>query len=181
METLQAIVQRRSVRQFDEREVTRELIKEIIDVARFYPSWRNSQTARFHVLTDKDKKTQLSTEATFGKGNNERVIKSCDILLVLTIKKGLSGTDMNGQYMTSKNNNWEIFDSGIAAQTLSLVAFEKGVSSVILGVFKEEVVAEICNIPDDEQVSALIPLGYAIDDTKKEGVRKPVDEILFFV
>jgi len=181
MEAVAAITERRSVRRFANNEVSRDLIREIVDVARFYPSWKNSQSARFYIVDDKDKKAKIATEATLGLGHNEKIISGCPALLVLTIKKGLSGTGANGEYVTSKNESWEVFDSGIAAQTFCLAAVDKGIGTVILGVFKEEVVAQICDIPDDEQVSALIALGYPEDDAKKSGVRKDVNEILFFI
>ena len=42
---------RRSIRQFLDKEVPRELIKEILDEARWSPSWGNTQSWNFHVLT----------------------------------------------------------------------------------------------------------------------------------
>lgn len=180
MELKEAMIKRRSVRSFSETLVPRELIKEIIDVTRYYPSWKNSQTARFYAIDNVEIKNRVADEATFGKGNNQRIIRSSPCLIVQTIKKGLSGTDANGEYMTSKGSEWEVYDSGLAGQSFCLSAFDKGVGSVILGIFKEEVVASICNIPSDEKVSALIPIGYPEEPVTREGVRKEVDEILKF-
>lgn len=179
METLNAIVKRRSVRSFSTESVSRDLIKEIIEVCKYYPSWKNSQTSRFYVVDDKDTILKIADEGTFGKGHNEKIISNCPALLVLVTKRGLSG--VHGDNNISKNHNWEVFDSGIAAQTFSLTAFEKGLGSVILGIFKDDVIANICNIKDDEFVSALIPFGFPENTISKDGVRKPLEEILKFI
>lgn len=42
---------RRSIRQFLDKEVPKELIREILDEARWSPSWGNTQSWNFHVLT----------------------------------------------------------------------------------------------------------------------------------
>ncbi len=181
METKDAIIKRRSVRNFSNVKVSYDLIKEIIEVTRYYPSWKNTQIARFHIVENSGIKEAIATQATFEKSNNCKVITECPTLLVLTIKKGYSGTDLKGNYITSKGAEWEMFDAGIAAQTFSLVAFDKGVSSVILGLFHEEVVASLCNLPKDEQVAALIPIGYPSEPIIREGVRKPLEEVLFFI
>lgn len=45
------VKERRSIRQFLDKEVPQELIKEILDGARWSPSWGNTQSWNFHVLT----------------------------------------------------------------------------------------------------------------------------------
>ncbi|MDR2862134.1 MAG: nitroreductase [Syntrophobacterales bacterium] len=42
---------RRSIRQFLDKEIPKELIREILDEARWSPSWGNTQSWNFHVLT----------------------------------------------------------------------------------------------------------------------------------
>lgn len=181
MELIKSIVKRRSVRSFSKQHIERDLVREIIESTRFYPSWKNSQTARFYVVDDIEKKLAIAEKGTTPGGRNGKMIIEAPVLVVLTIKKGLSGTHPDGVYVTNKKDTWEMFDSGIAAQTFSLVAFSKGLGSVILGIFDEHKVAEICNIPEDEEVAVLIPMGYPKDDEIKDGVRKPVEEILTFI
>ena len=41
------VKERRSVRRFTEEPVDHETIEKIIDLARFYPSWKNTQTTRY--------------------------------------------------------------------------------------------------------------------------------------
>ena len=46
-----------------------------------------------------------------------------------------------------------------ASQTLCLAAYEKGISSVILGLFDDVKAASILELPEDREVAALIPMG----------------------
>ena len=47
------ILQRRSVRRFLPQPIERGTIQEIVDLARFAPSWKNTQIVRYTVIDDK--------------------------------------------------------------------------------------------------------------------------------
>ena len=55
------IQNRRSVRKYMDKEVSREDIIDIMDCARYAPSDTNSQTWEFLVLTDKQRLKKLKT------------------------------------------------------------------------------------------------------------------------
>ena len=59
MDLITGIKERRSVRRFADKPVPRELITEIVEIARYAPSWKNTQTARYIVVDDPEKKAQL--------------------------------------------------------------------------------------------------------------------------
>ena len=59
MEIVEGIRSRRSIRKFTEAEVTREQIEEIVDIARFSPSWKNSQSVRYMFISDKALKDRI--------------------------------------------------------------------------------------------------------------------------
>ena len=52
MEALQAILTRRSTRQYSEEMPPRELIEQVVEAGRFAPSGSNSQSTHFIVITD---------------------------------------------------------------------------------------------------------------------------------
>jgi nitroreductase len=52
MDVLEAIKQRRSIRQFTEQAIERELLEQILDAARWAPTAGNQQRWRFIVVTD---------------------------------------------------------------------------------------------------------------------------------
>ncbi len=69
-----------------------------------------------------------------------------------------------------------MFDAGIAAQSFCLAAWDKGIGTVIMGIFDEEKIAEAINLPQDETVAALIATGY-FDQTPAAPPRKSAEEI----
>ena len=180
MEAKQTIITRRSVRKYSDKPIDRELIKEIIDVVRFAPTWKNCQGTRYHVLDNKDKLIELANMCTYEGSHNVKMISRCSSLVILTTKN-VSGISYEKEYDDTNTIDWNIFDSGIAAQTLSLTAHDYGLGSVIVGVFKNDVVHKYCNLPEDEKVIALLPMGYPLDPSVKEGIRYETEELLTFI
>ena len=54
METLDAMLQRRSIRKFRPEPIPASYLKQIIEISRLYPSGGNLQPIRFAVITRKD-------------------------------------------------------------------------------------------------------------------------------
>ena len=52
MDTITCIKTRRSIRQFKEQEVTKDVLEDIVQTASFAPSWKNTQTTRYIAITD---------------------------------------------------------------------------------------------------------------------------------
>lgn len=160
MELIEGIKGRRSVRQFTDRKVERETIETIIDAARFAPTWKNSQTPRYVVVESRETMERIAAEGVMGREHNAGIIKGAAALVVLTSIKEISGYEPDGSFTTSKGNEWQMFDAGIAAQTFCLAAHGYGVGSVIMGIFDEREVARIIGLDDSRTVSALIAIGY---------------------
>ena len=100
-------------------------------------------------------------------------------ILILTYVTGRSGYDRDGSFSTKKEDRWQMFDAGIAAQTFCLVAHEKGLGTVIQGYFDEEAIRKVVEIPEDQEVAALIPLGYP-DIDPEAPPRKDASKLLTF-
>ena len=73
-----------------------------------------------------------------------------------------------------------MFDAGIASQSFCLAAYEKGIGSVIEGIFDDEKVGGLLNIPEDREVVALIPIGYPAEEPSAPR-RKTVEDLLLFM
>lgn len=178
MTAKECIKGRRSVRQFTEQPVGRELLSEIVETASYYPSWKHTQIVRF-VAVEGEKKERLAKECTDMWANNGRIMESAPVVMAVTIIKNRSGFERDGSFSTNKGDRWQMYDAGIASQTLCLAAYESGIASVILGLFDDEKAAAILELPEDREVAALIPMGYAAE-TPAAPRRKPVEEILTF-
>jgi nitroreductase len=183
MDAIEMIQERRSVRTFKDEKVSRETMREIIDIARWAPSWANFQVARYNLVDDAAIIAKLANDGVKGFVYNMNTLKNAKGVAVLSFVKGKSGKlDIEKEeYATSKTNVWEVFDAGLACQTFCLAAHAKGVGTCIFGVIDDESIAKIAGLPEDETVAALIVYGYEEGEHVKPTPRKKVDEILRFV
>ncbi len=182
MDAIQMIKERRSVRKYTNQKVDRELMKEIIDIARWAPSWANFQVARYTLVDDAETIKKLATDGVKGFTYNIKTLENAHGVAVLSFVKGKSGKldPEKDEYATEKTNIWEVFDAGIACQTFCLAAHAKGVGTCIFGVIDENTIPGIVGLPEDETVAALITYGYP-DEQPPATKRKNVDEIVRFI
>lgn len=180
METLKALVERRSIRKFKDEKVDRETIEKIVAAAAYAPSWKNTQVARYHVFDNPEIKADIANNYTLGFSYNTGTIANAPQVVALTAVKGRSGMERDGSATTNKGDNWYLFDAGVAAQSFCLAAHEYGVGTVIMGIFDAEKVAELLHIPENEVVVCLIPIGYPAESPAAPP-RKPVSTLLQFV
>ena len=175
MDFAECIRTRRSVRKFQDRPVSRENLIRIVDLARFAPSWKNTQTAAYLAVTDPERKAEMA-ETCVPTPHNREIIRSAPAVIVVTTERNRSGYDADGT-AGETGTHWESFDAGIAAQTFCLAAHGLGFATVILGMFHQDRVAELVQLPADRSVSALIALGYAGEHPEARP-RKTAEELL---
>ena len=73
-----------------------------------------------------------------------------------------------------------MFDAGIACQSFCLAAHEAGLGTVIMGIFDEDGIRNLLNIPEEQELAALIAVGYPAEDPNTPK-RKPVSELVRFI
>lgn len=164
MELISGLKERRSIRKYEDKPVTREQIEEIVEIARFAPSWKNSQSVRYNIILDKEIKDRIANECVMGFDWNTNIILNAPALMIISTVDKRSGYERDGSESTSKGEHWQSFDAGLASEAFCLAAFEKGLGTVILGIYDEAKVTEAAGIPEGEKVSALIPIGYAAEN-----------------
>ena len=139
--------------------ISKELFEEIIDLARMAPTWKNTQTLRYMLIQDKEIINKICEDCLLGFEHNSKTVSKCNNLVLLLQVNGRCGYERDGSFTTSKGTGWEMFDAGIAAQTFCLAAHDKGIGSVILGIFDDAKIAEVVGIPEGQTVAAVIPIG----------------------
>lgn len=164
MEALECIKTRRSVRKFTEQPVTREELAQVVAAAAYAPSWKNTQIARYLVVTDEAKKQRLADECMMDFAFNQKTASHAPAVVVLTMVTGRSGYERDGSFSTSQGTHWQSFDAGIAAQTFCLAAHAHGLGTVIMGIFDEEKIAQVVEIPEGQKVAALIAVGHPAEE-----------------
>ena len=183
MNAVELIKSRRSVRKFKDEKVDRTTMMEIIDLARWAPSWANYQIARYTLVDDPATIKKLATDGVKGFVYNMKTIENAKGVAILSFVQGKSGKldpKKIPDFDDSNAHVWEVFDAGIACQTFCLAAHAKGVGTTIFGVIDEQSIAEIVKLPEDETVGALIVYGYPAEEPKPTP-RKDAEEIVRFI
>ena len=181
MEAIKCIKERRSIRKFKTDKVDRDTIGEIVSAASYAPSWKNSQTVRYYIADRKELLDQIATEeCLMGFRHNMNIIAGSPALMVLASVTGRSGYERDGSSSTAKGSHWESFDAGAAAMAFCLAAHEKGLGTVIMGIFDEDKVRQVIHLPEDQRISALISIGYP-DEEPKAPPRKAPEELMSFL
>lgn len=180
MEALECIKSRRSIRKFKDETVDHETIRQIIETARFSPSWKNTQIVRYHIVEDKSILEDIANNCVLDFEYNQKTISRASQLVVVSMIEKRCGYERDGSFSTSKEDRWEMFDAGIAAQTFCLAAHALGVGTVILGIFDEDKIAKAISLPEGQKVGALIVMGYPAQECDAPP-RKEVDQLLNYI
>jgi len=179
MTAKECILGRRSIRKFTAQTIDHDLLAEVIETASYSPSWKHTQIVRY-IAVEGELKDRVADECTDAYPHNGEIIKSAPMLIALSIIKNRSGFERDGSYSTIRGEGWQMFDAGISAQSLCLALYEKGIGSVIQGIFDPVKAASILGVPEDRDVVALIPIGYP-DEAPVAPRRKPVSDLLSFM
>lgn len=180
MNTTECIKTRRSVRRYTDEQITKDEIRELIDVARMTPSWKNTQTIRYMVVQDRDIISKIATDCMLDFEFNQKTMSQCNTVVLVNQINGRCGYEKDGSFSTDKKDGWEMFDAGIAAQTFCLAAHEKGIGSCIMGVFDGGKIADLVNLPEGQTVAAVITIGrpkFIPDPTP----RKEVEDLVSYI
>ncbi|MCX7822346.1 MAG: nitroreductase family protein [Syntrophobacterales bacterium] len=157
MELMEAIKTRRSVRNFEEKDLSEEQVRQILEAVQWAQSWANTQC--WEVIIVRNAETKLKLQETLPKTNPAfRAMVEAPVVFVLCGKLQAAGY-YKGQ-VTTKFGDWFMFDIGIASQNLCLRAHDLGLGSVIVGLFDHNKAKEILGVPDGYEVVAMIPVGY---------------------
>ena len=178
MELFEAIYTRRSVRTYDpNRMISRETLEKILSAAQMAPSWKNTQTAGFIVVESSEMKERLMDALP---PYNARTVSTAPVTIVMTANKGRAGYERDGSFTTKKEDRWEMFDGGIACQTLCLAAWGEGLGTCIMGIYDEEKLPAVLDVSEDQYVTAVVALGYPAE-TPNAPKRKPLEEKVQYV
>lgn len=154
---LKLIKERRTIRKFQNKQVSDELLNTVLEAGRWAQSWANTQC--WEVVVVKDQSIKEALQKTVPEGNpSYKSIVEAPIVLCLCAKKKLAGY-YKGNVCTSFGD-WLLFDMGIFAQNIALTAHSLGLGSVIVGLLNHEEARKIIELPDEFELVALMPLGF---------------------
>lgn len=175
MEVKECILTRRSVRKFLNKPVDHETLEQVIATAAYAPSWKNTQISRYIAIEDRATLDVICRD--FLPEHNANIVSGAPLLVAQTFVKNRSGFERDGSYTTARKDGWQHYDCGIAAQTFCLAAHDAGLGTVIMGIFPHEELGAFLNVPEDQELMALIAVGWP-DQESIAPKRKDVDTLL---
>jgi nitroreductase len=177
MNMTECIKGRRSIRKYNAERIERSVLEDIISTASFSPSWKNTQITRYIAIEDTSIIQKIADD--FTPEFNSNIVRQVSTLIAVTFIKGRCGFERDGSYSTKKEDRWQMFDVGVSCQTFCLAAHEAGLGTVIMGIWDEDGISELLNIPEDQELAALIAIGYP-DISPEAPRRKSVDDLLTY-
>ena len=168
---------RRIIRKYKNQPIEVEKVEMIIKAAVEAESWKNSQTARYHIITSKELLIEFKKKCL--PEFNQENCKDAPVLIVSTFIKNRSGFERDGTASNELGNGWGCYDLGIHNQNLILKATELGIGSLIMGIRDEKKIRTLLNIPASEIIVSVIALGIS-DIEPERPKRKNIDEICKF-
>ena len=160
---LDAIYRRRSIREFTDKEVTREKLYEIVKAAIWAPSGLNNQPWRFAIIKDPQIKEQLAEQTHYG-----HIVENANALVAVYLSK-------EEMYDTVK----DIQSAGACIQNILLAVEALDLGAVWLGQIlkNKDEVNRILGIAESFDLMAVVALGYP-SHRKQKSRRKDISEFL---
>ncbi len=149
MDVMQAIVNRRSVRKYAAKAITKKALQKLRDALRLAPSACNFQPWRFIFVQDADLRENIARAANGQLWMAEAPLTVVACGVPEDAYKRIGGTD-----------NSAAIDVAIALDHLTLVAVSEKLGTCWIGAFDETLVKRLLNIPPRVRVIAMTPVGY---------------------
>jgi nitroreductase len=177
MENLMDLIRsRRSVRNFEEKDVPEDLLQTVLESVQWSQSWANTQCWEIVVVKDPAQKEKL--QGAVPKVNPaHKSVADAPVVIALCARKEASGYYKG--MITTKFGDWFMFDIGLAAQHISLTAHSLGLGTVIIGLFDHDQAKSVLNIPAGFELVALMPLGFP-SKVPSPPKRKQLSEFVHF-
>ena len=138
------LASRRSVRKFKTQQVPQEIINQILEICRFAPTSKNSQSYYFRFITD----SQIRQQVSEARGKPSSSIANAPLALAICSDPALSLR--------------HIQDGCIAAYHFMLTAWFHGLGTCWIAAMDRDDVKEMLNISADHYIATVTPVGYPI-------------------
>jgi nitroreductase len=153
LDAIEALKTRRSIRQYEEKPVPRNLIEDIIDTARLAPSGRNTQPWEFIVITDEATRKRIAELAPHGK-----FIAQAGACVAVFAREG----------------DFCVEDGSAATENILVAARALGLGTCWVASYKKPhsgPVADLLGVPEGILLITLIALGYPEQEPEPKGKR----------
>ena len=170
------ILSRRSVRRFQEKPLEDHHLSDILEAARWAPSWGNLQCCELVVVKQNTIKSELAATLS-AKNPATKCMANAPLVFAVCGNPQKSGY-YKGKQVT-RYEHWFLYDLGLVSQNICLKAWELGIGSVIVGSFDHKKAEKLLKIPEGYELVSLIPVGYP-DHKPPTPKRKEMNDFVHF-
>ena len=170
MELLQT---RRTYRRFEQKEVSQEIIDDILLAARYASSAANRQPLSYIVVKDIEKVANVFEQTRWAGYLPSEIGQPKEDERPVLFVAVVQNLDINKDCDT---------DAGLAISNMTLAAWNHGVGSCIIGACNKEKLSEMFGLTENQKLHTVLAFGYpshesTIVDVEKEGdIKYYVDE-----
>jgi len=161
---LDLVKKRYSCRDYQPTNVEQEKLNYIMECIRFAPSAVNKQPWRFRIVSNKEDMAKLQL------CYNRDWFKTAPMYVIASVLH-------NEEWVRSDGKHHGDIDVAIAVEHLCLAATEQGLATCWVCNFDANLCKELFALPENEEPTVIIPLGYAADEMKPKS-RKGIDDIV---
>ena len=162
------IVERRTVRKYTKGSVPKDVLEKCVDAARLSPSGMNRQPLKYIIVNDEKLLAKVFSTTSwagylpdYGPSEEEMPRAYIIVLLDKEIRKSCG------------------HDAGIAVMSISMVAYEEGLGSCILGAIERAKLRSVLKIPDNLEIVLAVALGYPAENPIVDKVKD--DDIKYWL
>jgi nitroreductase len=156
MDTLTAIHTRRSIREYEDKDISEELVLELLKAAMASPSARNQQPWEFVVITDPDLRKEIPAVCPFA----QMIVDAPLAILVC------------GNLKIETAQGYWVIDCAAATQNLLLAAHALGLGAVWTGVYPREErmdgLTALLDLPEYILPHSLVVLGFPAQELHQQ-------------
>jgi len=172
MEVFDAIKKRRSVRAYTREAISEDKVKRLVEAAIWAPSGHRIYAWRIAILQQEDAVRRAKAVCPGVHGNPTALIilcrdknkeKEAAESWVWRAKTEKKMYETEGFYFRSLEDFVDLLsieDIAIAAQNICLAATELGIGSCVIGVFSQDGVRKLLDLPENIVPQLLVSLGY---------------------
>jgi nitroreductase len=162
MDLEKVIKNRRSIRDYSNKDVSTDLVLEAISAANLAPSPGHLQILKFIIVKDSEKIVKIANAC------QQEFVKSAPIVVVVCSNK----SDVEKMY-DERADKYLKHHAGAAIENFLLKITDLKLASCWVGAFSELIIKNALNIPNDIEVEAILPVAYASKSIKISEKSKP--------
>jgi len=156
---LELIKNRRSIRSFQDKQVSDNEIQMILEAGRWAPSASNKQPWEFYIIRDKEILKEISKNAIYG-----RHIKRAAFAIAIVGKKTTSP-------------NYYIQDTSLVSMNMMLMAWSLKIGTCWTGALNRKKVKLLLGLTENDYLLTVLPMGYIKGNIPKPTLRAALDQI----